>query len=183
MLEIAKSIECGAWQIAANMWLMGQLDGTVITGECPPHLKKVNNKWYHDEDQIYHSTVTYFKKYGVYGTPFFMNYTAEMVYAFLTDPAIVELANDKIYGKLGSHSTKYRVYNNNNGAFELVNRTKLHGYETVKESPIFQHPDIHYLTGRQSEWWGLSDTDYHYMVDELSSGKSVHGTNSSRVAI
>ncbi len=183
MLEIAKSIQCGAWQIASNMWLTSQIEGTVITGECPPHLKKVNNKWYHDEDQIYHSTVNYFKNNAVYGTPFFMNYTAEMVYAFLTDPAIVELANDRIYGKLGSHSTKYRVYNNNNGAFELVNRTKLHGYETVKESPIFQHPDIHYLTGRQSEWWGLSDTEYHYMVDALSSGKSVHGTNSSRVII
>lgn len=183
MLEIAKSIELGAWQIASNMWLTSQLDGTVITGECPPHLKKVNNVWYHDEDQIYHSTVKYFKNNGIYGTPFFMNYTAEMVYAFLVDPAIVELANDRIYGKLGSHSTKYRVYNNNGGAFELVNRTKLHGYETVKESEIINHPDIQFLTSMQKKWWGFSDTEYSFMINELTSGRTVHGTNSSRVAV
>lgn len=173
MLEIANEIQCGAWQIPANMWLTSQIDGTVITGECPPHLKKVDNQWFHDEDQVYHSTVTYFREHGIHGTPFFMNYTAEMVYAFLTDTAITELANDRIYGKLGSHSTKYRVYNNNNGAFELVNRTKLHGYETVKDSPIFNHPDISYVVSKQSEWWGLSDTEYHTMVETLRSGNPI----------
>jgi hypothetical protein len=173
MLEIAKSIQCGAWQIASNMWLTSQLDGTVITGECPPHLKKVENIWYHDEDQIYHSTVTYFKNNGIYGTPFFMNYTAEMVYAFLTDPTITNLANNRIYGKLGSHSSKVHVYNNNGNSFVLENRTKLHGYETVKDSPIFQHKDISFLTGMQSEWWGLSDTEYHSMIDTLKSGQIV----------
>jgi hypothetical protein len=173
MLDIAKSILCGAWQIASNMWLTSQLDGTVITGECPPHLKKVENIWYHDEDQIYHSTVTYFKNNGIYGTPFFMNYTAEMVYAFLTDPTITNLANNRIYGKLGSHSSKVHVYNNNGNSFVLENRTKLHGYETVKDSPIFQHKDISFLTGMQSEWWGLSDTEYHSMIDTLKSGQIV----------
>lgn len=182
MLEIAKSIECGAWQIPANMWLTSQLDGTVITGECPPHLKKVDNTWFHDEDQIYHSTATYFKKYGVYGTPFFMNYTAEMVYAFLTDPAIEDLAANKIYGKLGSHSTKFRVYNNNNGAFELPNRTKLHGYETVKESPIFKHPDIAFVGSKQKEWWGLSDTEYQNMVTLLRTGNTINATNKTRIS-
>lgn len=173
MREIAEDIQCGAWQIPSNMWLTSQLDGTVITGECPPHLKKVDNLWYHDEDQVYHSTVTYFKKNGVYGTPFFMNYTAEMVYAFLTDPAIVELAGDKIYGKLGSHSTKYRVYNNNNSAFELTNRTKLHGYETVKDHPIFNHPDISYIVSKQADWWGLSDTEYRIMTQALQNGLTI----------
>jgi hypothetical protein len=173
MLEIAKNIKCGAWQMSSNMWLTSQLDGTVITGECPPHLKKVDNVWYHDEDQIYHAQLTYFKKYKVYGTPFFLNYTPEMVYAFLTDPAIVDLANDRIYGKLGSHSTKVHVYNNNSGAFELINRTKLHGYETVKNHPIFEHADIQYLTKMQKKWWGLSDTEYHNMIKTLESGQTV----------
>lgn len=173
MLDIAKSIQCGAWQISANMWLTSQLDGTVITGENPPHLKKVDDTWYHDDDQVYHSMLNYFRQNAIYGTPFFLNYTAEMVYAFLTDPTIEDLANNKIYGKLGSHSSKVHVYNNNDGAFKLVNRTKLHGYETVKDSNLINHPDIEYLTGKQSEWWGLSDTEYHSMVETLKSGQIV----------
>lgn len=178
MLDIAKSMKCGAWQIASNMWLTSQLDGTVITGECPPHLKKLDNLWYHDQDQIYHSTLTYFKNNNIYGTPFFMNYTAEMVYAFLTDPTMVKLANNQIVGKLGSHSTKYKVYNNNGGVFELTNRTKLHGYETVKDSSIFHHPDIVYVDSMKTEWWGLSDAEYHSMIDALNSGLVVRKSNS-----
>jgi hypothetical protein len=173
MLEIATSVNCGAWQLPATFWLTSQLDGTVITGECPPHLKKVNDIWYHDEDQVYHSAVTYFKKYNVYGTPFFMNYTPEMVYSFLVDPAIQELADNRIFGKLGSHSTKFRVYNNNNGAFELENRKKLHGYETVETSPIFGHPDILHIIGKKDEWWGLSDSEYQSMIKTLRNGQIV----------
>jgi hypothetical protein len=173
MLEIAKDIQCGAWQIAVNMWLTSQLDGTVITGENPPHLKKVSNTWYHDDDQIYHSMLKYFSNHNIFGTPFFLNHTAEQVYAFLTDPTIEDLANDRIYGKLGSHSSKYLVYNNNGGTFNLENRTKLHGYETVKESSVINHPDIEFLNSMQSEWWGLCDTEYQHMVKTLKSGQIV----------
>ena len=32
-------MRCAQWQIPANMWLVEQLSGTVITGNDPPHMK------------------------------------------------------------------------------------------------------------------------------------------------
>jgi hypothetical protein len=128
LLEIAKNIDCASWQIPANMWLCSQLDGTVITGNDPPHLiKKADGLWYLDEEEIIHSQFNYFKKYNIYGTPFLLSYTPELMYSFLIDPTMSDLGNDRIQGKLGSNSTKVHVFNNNNGAFRLENRTKLCG--------------------------------------------------------
>lgn len=170
LLEIATEMNCAAWQIPSNMWLCSQLDGTVITGDCPPHLKKKDNEWYVDEEEYSHSQLTYFKKYGVFGTPFFLNHTAEQMLSFLIDPTIELLGNDRIPGKQGSHSSKVHVYNNNGGNFKLEPRVKQHGYEYVEKAEIYNHPDIQTVNSWKEKMYGSADYQYNYLVETLTNG-------------
>jgi hypothetical protein len=171
LLEIATSMECAAYQIPCNMWLTSQLDGTVITGNDPPHMKKKEDGlWYLDEEEIIHSQFNYFKKHGVYGTPFFLSYTPELMLSFLMDPTMQLLANNGIQGKLGTNSTKVYVFNNNDGAFKLSNRIKQHGYEQVEKSEIYNHQDIQIVNTWKEKWYGSSDHQYHKVVNTLQNG-------------
>jgi hypothetical protein len=164
-------MECAAYQIPCNMWLASQLDGTVITGNDPPHMKKKDDGlWYLDEEEIIHSQFNYFNKYNVYGTPFFLSYTPELMLSFLIDPTMRLLANNGIQGKLGTNSTKVHVFNNNGGAFKLENRVKQHGYEQVEKSEIYNHPDIQLVNTWKEKWYGSSDHQYHKVVETLENG-------------
>ena len=89
-LEIAESMKCAAWQLPSNMWLAKQLDGTVITGNDPPHMKlnQKNNLWYLDEEEIIHSQFNFWKQNKIKGTPFFLSYTPELMLSFLLDPTM-----------------------------------------------------------------------------------------------
>lgn len=168
LLSIAESVQCAAYQLPASMWLASQVDGTVITGNDPPHLKlnTDDNLWYLDEEEIIHSQFNYFKQYNVYGTPFFLSYTPEMMLSFLLDPSMESLANHQFPGKLGTNSTKVHVFNNGTG-FNLEQRIKQHGYEQVAKSPIFKHPDIQTVISRKDRWLGTSDHQYHQVVSTL----------------
>ena len=170
LLDIATDMECATWQVSANMWLCSQLDGTVITGDSPPYLKRVNDVWYLVEEEYAYSQLKYFKKHGVYGTPFFLNHTAEQMLSFLLDPTMQSLAGDQILGKMGSHSSKVHVYNNH--AFQLEPRTKKHGYEQVEKSSIFDHPDIHAVIHKKDKWLGDSYHQYHDTVSNLLAGRT-----------
>ena len=179
LLEIAESMKCAAFQIPCNMWLASQLDGTVITGNDPPHLKlnPKDNLWYLDEEEIIHSQFNYWKMHGLEGTPFLLSYTPEQMLAFLVDPAIEKLANHGFPGRLGTNSTKVEVFNRGTG-FNLEQRTKQNGYEHVETSQIFQHPDIQTIVSRKDRWLGTSDHQYHKVVKTLSSGLTSTATAS-----
>ena len=172
LLEIALAMECATWQVPANMWLCSQLDGTVITGDSPPYLKKKDNNWYLVEEEYSHSQLNYFKKYNIHGTPFFLNHTAEQMLSFLLDPTIQLLGTDQIEGKLGSHSSKILVYNNNESLFHLEPRTKKHGYEKVEDTKIFNHPDIQTIINKKDTWLGDSYHDYSKVVSNLLAGQT-----------
>jgi len=180
LLEIAKPINCSSLALPASMWLTSQLDGTVITGNDPPHLKlrSDTNLWYLDEEEIIHSQFRYWKNKGVYGTPFFLSYTPEMMLAFLLDPTMVALTNNHFPGKLGTNSTKVYVFNNGT-KFNLEQRTKQHGYEQVFESEIYNHPDCKEITSWQPHYWGTSDHLYTEVVHKLSNGITSVGSNPS----
>jgi hypothetical protein len=170
-LEIANSMKCAAWQIPANMWLVKQLDGTVLTGNDPPHMKLniKDNKWYLDEEEIIHSQFNFWKQNGIKGTPFFLSYTPELMLSFLLDPTMQKLANHGFPGKLGTNSTKVEVFNRGSG-FNLENRIKKCGYELVEQSEIFNHPNIQTVRSWESIWKGTSDHQYHEVVEKLKNG-------------
>jgi hypothetical protein len=170
-LQISESVKCAAYQLPASMWLASQIDGTVITGNDPPHMKlnADDNLWYLDEEEIIHSQFNYFKNYGVYGTPFFLSYTPEMMLSFLLDPTMEALANHAYPGKLGTNSTKVNVFNRYSD-LNLVQRVKQTGYEQIEKSPIFNHPDIQTVISRKDRWLGTSDHQYHKVVATLTAG-------------
>jgi len=172
LLATAESIESAGVHIPTNMWLASQLDGTVITGNDPPHMKPIDGVWHLDEEEYIHTQLRYFKQNGLQGTPFLLSYTPELMLSFLTDPTMVALANNQIPGKLGTNSSKVHVFNNNGGRFVLEQRTKLHGYELVEQSPIWNHPDIRLVESWKTQWYGSSDHQYHEVVETLSSGKT-----------
>ena len=172
-LSIAESVKCAAYQLPASMWLASQIDGTVITGNDPPHMKLniTDNLWYLDEEEIIHSQFNYFKQYNVYGTPFFLSYTPEMMLSFLLDPTMAALANHQFTGKTGTNSTKVHVFNNGTG-FNLIPRIKRTGYEQIARRPIIEHPDIQTIVSRKDRWLGTSDHQYHIVIESLQAGKS-----------
>lgn len=184
LIDIALKMKCSAYQIATNMWLCSQLDGTVLTGNDPPHMSNKNGTWFLDEDEWNHSQLGYFRDNRLCGTPFFLHYTPEMLLSFLLDPTMRDLVDNKIYGKLGTNSTKVFVYNNNDGSFELEQRQKLHGYEVVESNPIYQHPDIKTINKWKSKWSGVWACPQAEVVELLGNYQPVknnpHAINSNR---
>ena len=181
LVRIAESVKCASWQLPANMWLIGQLDGTVIIGNDPPHMKlnQQDNLWYLDEEEIIHSQFNFWRQNGVLGTPFLLSYTPELMLSFLLDPTMEKLANHGFPGKLGTNSTKVHVFNRESG-LHLEQRVKQHGYEQVEKNPIFQHPDIQTVIGWKDKWKGTSDHQYHDVVAKLSSGQSSKALTSEK---
>jgi len=167
-LKIATEYKIAAYQLPSNLWLTTQIDGTVITGDSDPHLFLHNdNKWYVDEIEPVYAQFEFFKRNNIHGTPFFLSYTSEQYFAFLTDPTMVALARNHIPGKTGSYSSKVHVYNNQN-RFKLEQRVKKHGYELVEQSPIFNHPDIQLVNSWKDKWWGSSNHEYFKLIESLS---------------
>jgi len=168
-LKIATEYKIAAYQMPSNLWLTTQLDGTVITGDSDPHLFLHNdNKWYVDEIEPMYTQFEFFKNNNIYGTPFFLSYTSEQYFAFLTDPTMLSLARNHIPGKTGSYSSKVHVYNNQN-RFKLEQRVKKHGYEIVEQSPIFNHPDIQLVNSWKDKWWGSSNHEYFKLIEKNNS--------------
>lgn len=182
LLEIAEKMKCAQWQIPANMWLVQQLTGTVIIGNDPPHLKlnQQDNLWYLDEEEVIHSQFNFWKQNNIEGTPFLLSYTPESMLSFLLDPDIEKLANHGFPGKLGTNSTKVRVFNRHSG-YNLEQRVKQHGYEIAEQSQIFKHPDIQTVISWKDKWKGTSDHQYHDAVAKLSSGQLTTALTSEKI--
>jgi hypothetical protein len=167
-LKIATEYKIAAFQMPSNLWLTTQIDGTVITGDSNPHLfVDKDGKWYIDEIEPVYTQFDFYEQNNIYGTPFFLSYTAEQYLAFLTDPLMEQLSNNQISGKTGSYSSKVHVYNNQN-KFVLEQRVKKHGYEIVEQSPIFNHPDIQLVNSWKTKWWGSSNHEYFSLIERLS---------------
>lgn len=169
IVDIAQSIKCSGYQIPATMHIAEKLDGFVVLGNDPPYMKLdvENNVWRLEELELIHSILNFFKSRKLSGCPFFLSYTPEMMLSFLLDPTMVDLANHRIPGKLGTNTSKVYVYNNGSG-YNLVNRPKYTGYEHVEKSEIFQHPNMKIFEEFSKVWGGAYYEPYHELVQRLS---------------
>jgi hypothetical protein len=141
--EINNIIKSNAYARATTCHALSLVDGSIICGEGDPHIGK-NEKtgiWYFNDVEHAYSMNTYMEHQGIDGTVFFNGYSAEMVAAFLTDPRMRDLADNKVPGKLGSHSSKYIIYSRHSG-FDLEERPKYHGFEKIIETELANHPDF-----------------------------------------
>jgi hypothetical protein len=164
IIEIAESVECCAASVIHTLYVQSQLDGFIILGNDPPYLRydKERNLWLLEELQYIHAILRFYKKYNLNGCPFLLSYTPEMMLSFLLDPAIVKLGTGQLPGKRGSNSTKSHVFNNGSNFnmpvydFNTKTRVKQTGFEKIRESEIYNHPNIKIF----EEFWNVWNGEY-----------------------
>lgn len=88
------------------------------------------------------------KELKLEGTPFFLSYSSEMLFAFLTDSEIIKLKNHEYPGRTAQDSSKGIVYNRGN-KFNLEpynyvtgSRIKLNGHEEWQKRSLYHHPNL-----------------------------------------
>jgi len=144
MVDICHEIKSSTFGRAPVAYATGLLDGTVILGDGQPYVK-LNEKdgiWYMVEEEHDFSVYNYFKLHGIHGTPHFNRFTPGMFAAHMTDPRMLELANNLHTGKLSNNSSRHVVYNRHSG-FDLQPRNKYHGFEYLKTfDEIRKHAEI-----------------------------------------
>ena len=84
---------------------------------------------------------------------------------------MITLANDRLPGKLGTNSSKVRVFNTNKGKFTLEQRVKKMGYELIQDTELANHPDILEVNS-WIHWRGSSDHQYHELIKTLDDGNT-----------
>jgi hypothetical protein len=165
IVEIATSVECCVSAIPGTLQVANQIDGFTLMGNDPPYLRydQTRDKWYLEELQYIHSILRFYKKNNLNGCPFILSYTAEMMLAFLLDPKIVELGNNRLSGRRGSNSSKSHVFNRESNFnmehynFTVGNRVKFTGYENVYREEISNHPNLKIF---DEEFWKKWNGEY-----------------------
>jgi len=161
--EIAESVECCAIALPTTLHVAQQMDGFTLMGNDPPYIRYEKDKdaWYLEELQYIHSLIRYYEKYNMQGCPFLLSYRPEQMLSFLLDPAIQELGNNLLPGKMGSNSTKSHVFNRGSGFnmdvynFTTKHRLKYTGYEEIYRSEIMSHPNLAIFKDEfKSKWNG-----------------------------
>jgi hypothetical protein len=169
IIDIAKSVQCSAYQIPTTMFVAGQLDGFVVMGDCPPYIRPdpITKIWSYVELEKVWSILKYFEKNNLDGCPWFLSWSPELLLSYLQDPIFQALADNKILGKLGSNSSKIHVYNRGNN-FNIPNRTKYTGYEHIETCEIFKHENITIFNNTfDTQWGGTHSENYHSLIKKL----------------
>jgi hypothetical protein len=168
IFDIAKRMESSVYHYAATASVVGSLDGTVLMGHGEPYinLNTKTNQWDVVRNQYEFAMLKYYSDNGILGTPEFLSYTSEQYFSFLSNPRIKELADHKHYGKLGSNSSKYIVYNSNN-TFNLEPRQKYTGYENIENSEIFNHDIFSEFSKLKKKWGGTFRVAYYEFMKNV----------------
>ena len=170
LLNYAKQYRSEIYHRSAIMYAISKLTGTVIMGDNEPYIcKNELGSWNYQINEHDYAIVNYFKENSIVGTPHFGCWTSGINAAFLTDPVMVELANNLHPGKLGSFSSKHKIYNNCSN-FNLEVRPKYTGYELIEQSEIFKHESFKELAEFGKTCNGCYEEDYFKFIDRLSNG-------------
>ncbi len=158
-------VEANDWSsfgMGPPLWLAKQVNGTVITGNDPPLLRAQPQGQMLEELQIIHTQLNVWKKETIYGTPFFLSYTPELMLSFLKEPTIRAYANNKYPQFRNTDSVKHMVFNNQS-KFTIEPRQKFTGYEKLEGTKIMQHPDVRPCLWRK-DFMGASYFKYNEIV-------------------
>lgn len=161
LLSMSIDIGSSIYHRAATAHVVGLLSGTVLCGDGEPYIKldpdtKSWNVTIYEHD---YAVSNFYEKYNIHGTPHFNRYLPEMMFSFLKDSRIFDLANNLIPGKLSSESSKFIIYNKNN-QFNIKERPKYHGYELIETSEIFKDESFSELARIGVEWNGCYSENY-----------------------
>jgi hypothetical protein len=173
IIDFAMSIRSGCSPLLPTLHVMNQIDGFILIGLDPPLLRYEQDKncWFFEELELIHMIIRFFKKYNVQGCPYVLEYSAEMLLAFLLDPTTVKLGTNQLDSNLGPHEVKSHVFNNGSGlnmpVYDNKVRVKYHGHEKLPET-IKQHPHFRSLNTLLPLCSGEYLEPYQHLVKRLS---------------
>lgn len=175
IIEIAESVNCCSFAIPATLYVANQLDGYSIIAGGDPYIKydEPTNTWLFEELEYAHSSLRYYAKNNLNGSPFLLSYTPEMMLSFLLDISMVALGTGLVPGKTGSNSTKSHVYNNGSGFnldvydFVAKNRIKYTGYEQIYHSEWMNHPNMKLFEEYKKSYNGEYVLPYSDVIKKL----------------
>lgn len=137
----AEASSCLSPQLLSTMWLIDRIPGYPILGsaEClfvkqgeALYEKGVtpyeNTQWALWEKERIAAWYRHFMLSGREGCPGFFQYTPEIMLAYLRDPMVQDLLNDKLEGEFSTEGIKAKVYAQ---YWPLQPRTKYTGFEKV----------------------------------------------------
>lgn len=132
-LEIANSVHCCAHQMIPIMYGLTKLEGTLVMANGEPYLKNYDGEWRWQETQRVNAYNKWYELNSIDGTPDFLRYTPEMVVAFINDPTVQELINNKRPGKLSTRTSKHEIFSRD---YMFEPRQKYTGWEKIEESSL-----------------------------------------------
>jgi hypothetical protein len=174
--DVAESVTCCAIEMPATMYVVSQLDGFTILGNDPPYLRLEKNEfWVYEQLEVINALSRFYNKFNLNGNPYLLYYTAEMLLAYLLDPAINKVCSGMMPGKTGTNSTKSLVFNNksnfNMPVYDFVkkDRIKYTGYESILENiEITNHPNFLIFDEYKKKWNAEYIEPYFDIVKRLS---------------
>lgn len=131
--DIANSVNCAAYQIPSIMQGISKLDGTIVMANGEPYIKNFDGVWKYEETERVNSYMRWFENNSIDGTPDFLRYTAESTLAFINEPRVQELINNKHPGKLSTRTSKHLIYSKN---YNFLPRPKYTGWEEIEKTPV-----------------------------------------------
>lgn len=137
----AEATTCISPQLLSTMWLIDQVPGYPILGSAECLFVKRGQREIEAEVERYEATTwdlwekeriaawyRHFRYRGREGCPGFFQYTPEIMLAYLNDPMVQDLVNNRLPGEFTTEGIKASVYEQ---YFPLKKRTKYTGFEKV----------------------------------------------------
>ena len=96
MLDVAEESMCCEYRMTSTMEGASKVDGTVVMANEPQVCSMGDGTWAWEEYERINSYGNWFESRGIKGTSDFGSYTGEQVLAFLEEPIIKRLVNNKM---------------------------------------------------------------------------------------
>jgi hypothetical protein len=165
ILDVAHKAKTGFYQYLSTMKAELSLDGEVLTGQDEPYISPVDDLWYFVEKESWCGWANLYNEKHIQGTSCFLSWSAETLLAFMLDPTIEDLGNNRLYGKKGTFSSRKFVYGRK---FPMPDRTKYTGWELVEETSLIKHDNILQVTELLNVYSGSVSIEYNQLVKTIS---------------
>jgi hypothetical protein len=162
IIDIAEESKCNLYHYPATAYAAGQIDGTALIGDGDPYIRlnELTNSWNLELDEHELVIYNYLNKRNIPCVPKFNRFRPGMLAAYMLDPRMKELAENKHPGKLSSRSSKKYIYNRHT-PYQLIERPKYTGYERIEKSEIFKHNAFSWF---DKKYKGMVAIDYHKFI-------------------
>jgi hypothetical protein len=165
ILDVAKKSRTGFYQYLSTMKAAMSLDGEVLTGQDEPYISPIDNTWYFVEKESWCAWANLYNEKHIQGTGCFLSWSAETLLAFMLDPTIQDLGNNRLEGKKGTYSSRKFVYGRK---FPMPTREKYTGWEFVEETDLINHENILLVKDLLNVYSGSALIEYNQLVKTIS---------------